>query len=153
MGEHRDFDCTQFVEQFKVELKTRGHRLTNQRVAIAESFAVQGGHLTVDQLYRSVSDAHPEIGYATVYRTLRLLVDCGLAETHQFDLNKVSFEIHDPEDHHDHLICVGCRAIIEFENHHIEALQEQIAREYKFTLTSHRMELYGLCQDCKEKQS
>jgi Fur family ferric uptake transcriptional regulator len=144
-----------FVAQFTGELKNRSFRITNQRLVIAEHFAQNGGHLTVDELYRHVSDHNPEIGYATVYRTLRLLVDCGLAETHQFDQNKLSFEIHDPEAHHDHLICVspGCNKIIEFENDRIESLQEEVARLHKFELRSHRMELYGICETCQDVSS
>jgi Fur family ferric uptake transcriptional regulator len=141
-----------FVKQFTAELKNRNYRITNQRLVIAECFAEQGGHLTVDELYRFVSDQNPEVGYATVYRTLRLLVDCDLAETHQFDQNRLSFEIHDPEGHHDHLICVspGCNLIFEFENEGIEALQEEVARQHNFQLKSHRMELYGICEKCQE---
>jgi len=150
MGVTPKTDSHDYVEQFKGELKSRGHRLTNQRIAIAQAFADKGGHLTVDQLYRGISDEHPEIGYATVYRTLKLLVDCGMAETHQFDMNKVSFEIHDPHDHHDHLICLSCRKIIEFENDQIEELQEKIARNYGFELRDHRMELYGICKELEE---
>jgi Fur family ferric uptake transcriptional regulator len=80
---------------------------------------------------------------------MKLLVECGLANERQFDDTVTRFEVAHPDSHHDHLICLGCKRIIEFEDDEIEALQEQVASRHSFTLVTHKHELYGLCPDCQ----
>jgi len=141
----------EFVERFCLAVKERGLRLTNQRLTVVRRFFKQGHHVTVDRLYQLVLKENPQIGYATVYRTLKLLVECSLAQTHQFDQNRVCFELYEEHEHHDHLICVECSKIIEFEHDEIERLQDHVASDHGFLLTTHRMELYGICSDCQKK--
>ena len=141
------------VDRFSEAVRRRGLRLTRQRLAIARRFFEHGGHLTVDDLYQRTLATDPEIGYATVYRTLRLMVDCGIAEAHTFGANKVRFELPEADNHHDHLICTECGRIIEFEEEAIERLQEEVARRHEFTMTSHSMEIYGRCRSCEEGTS
>ena len=102
----------------------------------------------MDELFTSVRESDPEIGYATVYRTLKLMVDCQVAQAHQFDPNCQRFERFEEDEHHDHLICTKCKAIVEFEDDRIERLQEEVAEKFGFLLTSHRMELYGIPKEC-----
>jgi Fur family ferric uptake transcriptional regulator len=128
-------------------IRSRGLRLTRQRLLITETFFRRGGHTTVDDLYQELLKTQPGIGYATVYRTLKLLVECGIAESLQFGEDSTRYE--PASEHHDHLICTGCGTIIEFENETIENLQEEIAKMFGFTLTHHNMELYGRCSDPK----
>ena len=138
------------VSEFSARVRARGSRLTNQRVKIAKMFYENDQHVSIDELYARVRAAHPEIGYATVYRTLKLMVDCEMATAHQFDSGRLRFERYHEDDHHDHLICTKCKGITEFEDDRIEELQEEVARNLGFQLTSHKMELYGLCTDCQE---
>ena len=94
---------------------------------------------------------HPSIGYATVYRTLKLFNECGIAEERNFGDGQARYEPCAGDAHHDHLVCTACGAIIEFEDTRIEELQQKVAEEQGFTIVSHRLELYGLCAQCSAK--
>ena len=122
---------------------------TRQREAILDVFLQATGHATSDELFQRVRDEYPNIGYTTVYRTLKLLCDAGLATEHHFDDGITRFEI--AHEHHDHLVCTRCGKIVEFECRMIEDTQNQIAARYRFRLLRHRHELYGHCEDCCEE--
>jgi len=121
---------------------------TKQREAILETFLEAKGHVTGEQLYQSVRDAHPNIGFTTVYRTMKLLCDAGLANERHFDDGITRYEIE--HEHHDHLVCTKCGKIIEFECQMIETTQIEIADRYEFRVLRHRHELYGHCADCRD---
>ena len=121
---------------------------TKQRDAILETFLEAKGHITSEQLYQSVRDANPSIGFTTVYRTMKLLCDAGLASEHHFDDGMTRYEI--KHEHHDHLVCTKCGKIIEFECQLIETTQIEIAERYEFLVLRHRHELYGHCVDCRD---
>lgn len=124
---------------------------TRQRDVIVDSFLkTDGKHIKIEELLAIVRKQSPNIGYATVYRTLLLLVDAGIAFQRHFNDGQSCFEVQSAH-HHDHLICTECRKIIEFENETIEELQEQIAKRNRFKLTGHKMELYGICADCRKE--
>ena len=92
------------------------------------------------------------MGYATVYRTLRLLAECELANVRHFGDGVARYELADEgERHHDHLICMNCTRIVEFEDEAIEVLQDRVAERHGFKLRSHKHELYGVCPDCQAK--
>jgi Fur family ferric uptake transcriptional regulator len=129
-------------------LEERNLKHTKQRDAILEVFLGRSGHVTSEQLYQAVREQHPNIGYTTVYRTMKLLADAGLASEHHFDDGITRYEIE--QEHHDHLVCVKCGKIIEFECEMIEQTQEQIAARYRFRVLRHRHELYGHCSECRE---
>lgn len=124
-----------------------GLKFTRQRETIVEVFFAAGGHLTVDALLERVREQDPQVSLATVYRTMKLLTECGLADAHRFgDQGQVLYEPNEGDDeHHDHIICTDCGHIEEFFNPKLEALQEVIAEEHGFELKEHRMELYGSC--------
>ena len=131
-------------EVLREHIGKKGLRLTQQRLLISEIFFEQEGHhANIDELYQRVRKRNPSVGYATVYRTLKLLTECGLANSMQFGDGTRRFE--PATDHHDHLICTECGKIVEFENEEIETIQEEIATKHQFSLTSHKMELYGTC--------
>ena len=119
---------------------------TRQREAILEVFLEVEGHITGEELHRRVRRKFPAIGYTTVYRTMKLLCEAGLAHERHFGEGEALYE--NVSTHHDHLICTECGRIIEFENPQIEALQELAAREFGFVIKSHKMEIYGLCEGC-----
>ena len=121
---------------------------TKQRDAIVDVFLDARGHVTSDEIFQRVRDAHPNIGYTTVYRTLKLLCDAGLANERHFDDGITRYEIE--HEHHDHLVCTRCGKIIEFECDMIEATQNEIAKRYDFRVLRHRHELYGHCPACRD---
>lgn len=122
---------------------------TRQREVILEAFLKVGGHVSAEELYYKVIKLDPSIGLATVYRTLSLLCECGIAQQQEFGEGHTRFELVHEYHHHDHLICTRCGNIIEFENSNIERLQEEIARDHKFTIYTHKLEIYGLCSECR----
>jgi Fur family ferric uptake transcriptional regulator len=131
-------------------LEEHNLRNTKQRDAIVDVFLEAKGHVTSDEIFQRVRDAHPNIGYTTVYRTLKLLCDAGLANERHFDEGITRYEIE--HEHHDHLVCTRCGKIIEFECAMIEATQNEIAKRYDFRVLRHRHELYGHCADCRDDQ-
>ncbi len=110
------------------------------------------GHKSLAQIYAQVAKANPKIGYVTVYRTLKLLTRLGLATRRKFEDGKTRYERASEGTHHDHLICLGCGKIIEFEDPTLEAIQKGIAQRYRFKTSHHLMELYGRCEECAQKK-
>jgi Fur family ferric uptake transcriptional regulator len=148
MGEQRsDFrpnDTGELKERWRTYIQDRRLNVTAQREAIVEQFLRTRDHVSIDELLTKVRKRQPRVGYATVYRTLKLLVDSGLAVERQFGDGQARFEV--VGDHHDHLICVKCGLILEFEDDDIEMLQDKIAERLGgFTVLRHRHELYGMC--------
>ncbi len=125
-----------------------GLKRSRARDAVVDAFLATPGHVSVEELTAIVRRRRPEVGYTTVYRALKLLSECGLAAARQFGDGKARFERVLEEAHHDHLICTSCGAIHEFEDPHIEELQEAVAQRHGFQITSHKMELYGTCIRC-----
>jgi Fur family transcriptional regulator, ferric uptake regulator len=125
-----------------------GLKHSRPRDAVIDAFLETAGHHSAEELTAAVRRRTPGIGSTTVYRALKLLVDCGVAEARQFAEGQTRYERVLEAGHHDHLVCVGCGAIFEFEDERIEALQEAVARRHGFEVTHHRMELYGRCRDC-----
>ena len=130
----------------------KGLKNTPQRRLIAEVFFKSGKHLTTEELYDVVKNVDDKIGQATVYRTLKLLCDAGLAKGHHFGETTTRYEPIEDDSHHDHLLCNACGKNVEVMDEDIERLQEELARRYGFTLTAHRMLLFGICDDCKKQQ-
>ena len=140
------------VEQLSHYLSGQGLRSTSQRDRILQVFVNAGQHLSAEELYLRVKKSHPGIGYATVYRTLKLLALAGLADERRFEDGFTRYEYKSSGGHHDHLICTQCGLILEFENERIEALQQDVARKNRFKVQNHKLELYGLCEACQGKK-
>jgi Fur family ferric uptake transcriptional regulator len=134
-------------EKFDDYVRRHGLKSTQQRDVIVDLFLKSSGHISIEDLLARVRKKAPKVGYATVYRTLKLLTDCGIAAARQFGDGQTRFEVMgDGHAHHDHLICVSCGLILEFENDTIEQLQDEMAdRLGGFRLVKHKLELYGLC--------
>jgi Fur family ferric uptake transcriptional regulator len=140
----RPDDTAELKERWRAYIQERRLNTTAQREAIVEQFLRTKDHVSIDELLNKVRKRHPKVGYATVYRTLKLLVDSGLAVERQFGDGQARYEV--VGDHHDHLICMKCGLILEFEDDEIERLQDRIAERLgNFTVLRHRHELYGLC--------
>ena len=144
-----DQDVEGLQEELTAYMERKGLRSTAQRRLVSEVFFRTGGHLSIDDMLALVRKQDPKVGYATVYRTLKLLVECGLANERQFDDTVTRFEVAHHDSHHDHLICLECKRIVEFEDDEIEALQVALAKRYGFTLVSHKHEMYGHCERCQ----
>ena len=143
------------LEHFRTLLQEhmvkRGLRSTDQRRLIVETFFQAPNHISIEELLSQVRAQDPKVGYATVYRTLKLLTECGVAFERKFGDGLTRYELADDASHHDHLICVDCGKIIEFEEPQIEELQERIAARHGFVVKSHKHEMYGSCSDCQAK--
>ena len=133
---------------FKEYVKSQGLRQSGQRDLIVETFLANRGHSSIEELLAETRKRDPRIGLTTVYRTLKLLTRCGLASERKFNRQVSYFEPIPKGKHHDHLICLDCGRIMEFENPAIESLQSSVAREHHFCITRHVLELYGYCRDC-----
>ena len=139
-------------ELFRRRMAAKGLKWTRQREIIAEVFFEARGHLKVDELLERVRRIDPRVSQATVYRTMRLLKDFGLAEERRFDEGQARYEpATEDRLHHDHLICTRCHTIVEFVQERIESLQEKVALEHGFVVTHHKLELYGLCARCRRE--
>jgi Fur family ferric uptake transcriptional regulator len=137
------------LNDFEKYLSQKGLKITREREKIVQLFLKSDKHLNVEELYHKVKKIDPQIGYSTVYRTLRLLVKANLAAERHFGDRETRFEPIRKNEHHDHLICIKCGRIIEFENKKIEELQEEVAKRNDFEVVRHRLELYGYCSRCK----
>jgi Fur family transcriptional regulator, ferric uptake regulator len=129
----------------------RGLKSTRQRDVIVDVFSRSGGHVTITELLDKVRKKDPRVGYATVYRTLRLLCEAGLADERHFGQGLARYE-RAGDHHHDHLICTSCGRVEEFANPAIEELQEEVARAYRFRIASHKHEIYGICARCQTER-
>jgi Fur family transcriptional regulator, ferric uptake regulator len=135
---------------FKHFIKTRGLRQSSRRDRVVEAFLNLEGHTSAEELLNQVRNNDRRVGLATIYRTLRLLTECGLAVERKFSRQVTTFEPNRPGKHHDHLICLKCGRIVEFENKTIETVQEAIARDHSFIITHHILDLYGQCLECSK---
>jgi Fur family ferric uptake transcriptional regulator len=143
-SDFRPNDTGELKDRWRAYVQDKRLNITAQREAIVEMFLRTRDHVSIDELLTKVRKRQPRVGYATVYRTLKLLVDSGLAVERQFGDGQARYEV--VGDHHDHLICVKCGLILEFEDDEIERLQDRIAsRLGGFKVLRHRHELYGLC--------
>lgn len=135
------------IRVLKDHLAKHQLKLTRQREYILQAF-LQNEHITAEQMYRLLAKKDPHIGLATIYRTLNLFCEAGLAQARHFG-SQTQYDNVAHKGHHDHLICTGCGKIVEFENAEIERLQEQVANRNGFTIKTHKLELYGLCSHCR----
>lgn len=137
------------INALKDYLKSRGFKFTPQREAILNEFLKVETHISADGLYSILRQKDPTIGQATVFRTMKLLADAGIALPVEFQDRVIRYEHRLGHQHHDHLICTSCSAIVEFSNEEIEKLQQAVSENFGFLLTGHRMDLFGLCPKCR----
>ena len=140
------------IQALRTFIAKEGLKNSRQRETIAEVFFESTEHIRVEELLNRVRAVDSKVSQATVYRTMKLLVDCDLAESRQFQDGQTRYEVSDDDGHHhDHLICTQCGKIVEFVDDRIEELQVEVAASHGFTVSDHKMELYGVCDDpgCK----
>ena len=128
---------------------SKGLRSTRQRDIILDIFLSTHQHISVEELYLKVKSSNPGVGHATVYCTLKLFAEAGLAREILLNDGQTRYEHVVAGEHHDHLVCTACNSIIEFEDETIEKLQNEVAARHGFRINSHKMEIYGLCANCR----
>ena len=141
MSKEAELKFTQFLE--KKDLK-----LTSQRRTILSVASDVKGHFSAEGLLELSKKKDPTISMATVYRTLDLLKESKILEEQDFGDGKKSYESALGRKHHDHFVCVKCGRIIEFENDHIEHLQDSEAKKHSFKIVYHSLKLFGFCKNC-----
>jgi len=144
-------DAERLRADLEAYMTRRGLRSTEQRRVIIDTFFGSAEHITIDTLLREVRAVDARVGYATVYRTMKLLTESGVVQEHKFGDGFTRYELSDDDAHHDHLICIECGKITEFEEPAIEELQQKIAKRHGFQVRAHKHEMYGVCADCQAK--
>ncbi|HEV8593646.1 MAG TPA: Fur family transcriptional regulator [Pyrinomonadaceae bacterium] len=146
-------DFSKEREIFLEHIQKAGLRRTGQRDLIMDIFLRTEEHLTSEDLYYLVQKEDPTVGHTTVYRTLKLLTEAGLAREVRFGDNKTYYEHHYNHEHHDHMICTECGKVIEFFSAGIESLQDQMADKFDFRPTHHSLRMWGVCSDCQKVET
>lgn len=134
---------------FSDYIRKKELRNTTQRQRILEAFLSSERHITAEDLYKNIQKKYPEIGFATVYRNLKLMCESGIAEEIKIGNQKSKYEHIDLKQHHDHLICIKCGRFYEVFDERIENLQVKLAEKNDFLPVRHRLEIYGLCRNCR----
>jgi Fur family transcriptional regulator, ferric uptake regulator len=138
---------------FHEHLKRTRLKRTDQRDLILDVFISTEGHVSVEELYDLVKKKDSSVGFTTVYRTVKLMTEAGLAHEVRFTDGRARYEHEYNHSHHDHFICNTCNTVIEFYSAEIEKLQEEIARQYNFKILDHSHRIFGICGSCQEKSS
>lgn len=139
------------IELLVGHLAKTGQKVTRQRLLVAERFLAAEGHLSAEELYHQMLDEGAKVGLATVYRSLKTLVEAGLAQERRFPDGAARYESVIGEPLHDHLVCTECGAIIEMENPCVDHLYPRALSEHGFVATSHRLVIMGRCRDCNQR--
>lgn len=132
-------------------LKGVGLKQTAQRDTILRTFLETRDHLSTDELHRLVQKKDAGIGYTTVYRTLKLLAECGLASEVAFHDGIARYEHQYNRRSHHHMVCTDCGSSVEFFSAEVSELEQEIGRKYHFATTRHTFQIYGICEDCRKK--
>lgn len=140
---------TRARERLTDYIGAKGLRQTRQRETILNAFLSSGRHITASELHEIISRDNPEIGFATVQRNLNLFCDSGVAEEIKVGRQKTRYEPKIGHEHHDHLICEKCGAFTEVRDPKIEKLQDRLAEEEEFLPLRHKLEIYGVCRNCR----
>jgi len=137
------------LEKFKEYLRSQELRLTSDRLAVVEAVFDTHDHFAAEELYLRLRERG--VSKATVYRTLPLLVGCGLLRQVMFGDKQGHFEhVHQEEEGHDHLICTRCSRVIEFQHPCVPRLLEAVRRRYGFRPERVVLEISGLCAECRQ---
>lgn len=139
-------------EAYKKKLKESGYKLTPQRLAIINAIEEnKGKHLNTEEIYDIVKQRNPEMGLATVYRTLQMLDELEVVSSLNLEDGCVRYELYcdDGSHHHHHLICSSCGAVIEVEGDLLDQLEDKIESDYNFKIIDHKLKFYGLCSKCQ----
>src|SRR5438309_4972924 len=132
-------------------LKDIGLKQTAQRDTILRTFLETRDHLSTEELHRLVQKKDAGIGYTTVYRTLKLLAECGLASEVAFHDGIARYEHQYNRRSHHHMVCTECGSSVEFFSQEVGQLEQEIGRKYNYSTTRHTFQIYGICEECGKK--
>ena len=138
---------------FYKHLKKVGLKHTDQRDTILRTFLETRDHLSTDELHRLVKRKDPKIGFTTVYRTLKLLSEAGLASEVAFHDGVARFEHQYNRRNHHHMVCTECGGSVEFFSPEIGRIEQEIGRKHHYLTTRHTFQIYGVCEECRKKQT
>jgi len=133
-------------------LKLVGLKRTGQRETILRTFLETHEHLSTDEMYQRVRKRDSKIGFTTVYRTLKLLTECGLASEVDFHDGIARYEHQYHRRNHHHMVCTECGGSVEFFSPEVDKLEEEIGRKHRYTTTRHTFQIYGVCEDCRKRE-
>ncbi len=134
-------------------LKRVGLKHTGQRDTILKTFLETRDHLSTDELHRLVKKKDPKIGFTTVYRTLKLFTECGLASEVAFHDGVARYEHQYNRRNHHHMVCIDCGSSVEFFSPEIEKIEHEMGRKHHYSTTRHTFQIYGLCEQCSQKHN
>ena len=140
-------------EVFLKHIQKKGLKRTSQRELILDVFLRTEEHLSNEDLYQLVKKEDPTVGQTTVYRTLKILTEAGLAREVRFGDGRTHYEHNYKHQHHDHMICSECGKIIEFFSAELEAIQDQMAAKHDFEIRQHLLRMIGVCSECRREQN
>lgn len=143
------------IEKIKQQLQSKGYKLTPQREATLRVLLEnEEDHMSAEDVYMLVKDKAPEIGLATVYRTLELLSELHVVEKMNFGDGVSRYDLRNDNHrhHHHHLICVQCGSVMEIMEDWLGLLEERLEKEFHFHVLDHRLDFQGLCRNCYEKK-
>lgn len=140
------------TQKVEAALRSRGLKLTRPRRLVAEKLLSAGGHLSAEEVHELLRRAGTPVGRATVYRTLAVLKDSGLFDEHDFGRGRKVYETAVGRPHHDHLYCIRCGRVIEFQEEAIERLQERVVKRFGFTPLYHSHKIFGVCSECARRK-
>ena len=139
------------AHRFEAYLRSKKLKLTGERMDILAAIFRKNSHFDAEELHAELKQQGQDISRATVYRTLDLLVQCGLVRKSSLGSSHANYEAAHENEHHDHLICLACNKVIEFYRPDLETLQDAICQERKFKPLHHSLQIFGLCADCVDK--
>ena len=134
------------LDVFETFLRKKGLKMTEQRRTMVRAALGHEGHFTAEDMHARLRDGGEGVSLATVYRALGLLEESGILEGHDFEDGQRRYEKGITREHHDHVICRDCGAVVEFQNPSIEALQEQVLAEHDFKMVHHSLTIFAACQ-------
>jgi len=152
MANHTEDLNAKIKREFRNIFRQNGLRISEQRDAVVDIFFSTEHHLSIPDIMKELKRRNVEVSESTVKRIMKLLTEYGIAQERSFDGQMVRYEHEHVGEHHDHLICLRCRKIIEFEDDDLEMIQERIAHNHRFHLIRHKMEMYGICPECFGKE-
>ncbi len=139
----------ELIQQTLARLQAEGFKSTLARRATIEALVEATDHLTAPQVVNVVHKHHPNVGRASVYRTLELMAKLGMLQISSLGAATTTYLL-TGEGHHHHVICVSCRKTVEFDECVISELEQRLAKEFDFQIEGHLVELYGRCSSCRQ---
>ena len=140
------------LDRFRRYLREHHQPVTRQRDLVAQMVLLSDEHQSVEEIRRRLLDRGEPVGTATVYRTLEVLLESGMVRAHDFGEGFKRYEPTPAQAHHEHLICERCGRVVEFQNERLERMLPIIADEHAFQHQRHRVEIYGVCRECRRRE-